>query len=83
MCRLWWAQISSSDSCSSSQVLDEADRLLTPTFASDLAFLFSQMPEKRQTCLFTATISETILKLSRKPSALGKKPPFFYQARYE
>ncbi|QRW16049.1 Helicase conserved C-terminal domain [Rhizoctonia solani] len=36
-------------------VLDEADRLLTDTFAEDLAKILSKTPKDRQTCLFTAT----------------------------
>ncbi|WRT66354.1 ATP-dependent RNA helicase DBP8 [Kwoniella shivajii] len=60
-------------------VLDEADRLLTPTFAPELAYLFSQIPPKRQTCLFTATVSEAIMELANKPPALGKDKPFVYR----
>ncbi|WVF71445.1 hypothetical protein IAT40_006249 [Kwoniella sp. CBS 6097] len=60
-------------------VLDEADRLLTPTFAPDLAYLFSQIPPKRQTCLFTATVSEAIMELANKPPAPGKDKPFVYR----
>ncbi|WVR07019.1 hypothetical protein IAU60_004058 [Kwoniella sp. DSM 27419] len=60
-------------------VLDEADRLLTPTFAPDLAYLFSQIPPKRQTCLFTATVSEAIMELANRPPAAGKEKPFVYR----
>ncbi|WVQ82349.1 ATP-dependent RNA helicase DBP8 [Cryptococcus sp. DSM 104549] len=60
-------------------VLDEADRLLTPTFAPDLAYLFSQIPAKRQTCLFTATVSEAIMDLANKEPAPGKERPFVYR----
>jgi ATP-dependent RNA helicase DDX49/DBP8 len=61
------------------QVLDEADRLLTPTFAPELAYLFSQIPPKRQTCLFTATVSDAIMDLANKPPAPGKEKPFVYR----
>ncbi|OCF60597.1 ATP-dependent RNA helicase DBP8 [Kwoniella mangroviensis CBS 10435] len=60
-------------------VLDEADRLLTPTFAPELAYLFSQIPPKRQTCLFTATVSEAIMELANKSPAPGKEKPFVYR----
>ncbi|ORY34035.1 P-loop containing nucleoside triphosphate hydrolase protein, partial [Naematelia encephala] len=59
-------------------VLDEADRLLTPTFAPELAYLFSQMPANRQTCLFTATVNEALMQLADKPSP-GKPKPFVYR----
>ncbi|EIW70626.1 hypothetical protein TREMEDRAFT_71341 [Tremella mesenterica DSM 1558] len=62
-------------------VLDEADRLLTPTFAPDLAYLFAQMPTKRQTCLFTATVSEAIMDLAKRPPTSGKQPPFVYRVK--
>ncbi|KAI8065531.1 P-loop containing nucleoside triphosphate hydrolase protein [Gongronella butleri] len=54
-------------------VLDEADRLLSSTFVSDLGILFGKMPEKRQTLLFTATMTESILALKE-----GKKKPFVH-----
>ncbi|WWC70222.1 uncharacterized protein I206_104172 [Kwoniella pini CBS 10737] len=60
-------------------VLDEADRLLTPTFAPELAYLFSQIPPKRQTCLFTATVSEAIMELANKTPPAGKDKPFVYR----
>ncbi|WOO85035.1 ATP-dependent RNA helicase DBP8 [Vanrija pseudolonga] len=60
-------------------VLDEADRMLTPTFAPELAFLFEQIPAKRQTLLFTATISDAIMDLAKKPPPAGKQPPFVYR----
>jgi len=64
-------------------VLDEADRLLTPTFAPDLAFLFSHMPEDRQTCLFTATISDQIEALVARPPRRGKERPFVHRVESE
>jgi ATP-dependent RNA helicase DDX49/DBP8 len=64
-------------------VLDEADRLLTPTFAPDLGFLFQNLPEDRQTCLFTATISEEIEKLVARPPRKGKMRPFVHRVESE
>ncbi len=63
-------------------VLDEADRLLTQSFAPELQFLFAQeseqgggggggcLPrqEERQTLLFTATLTEAIERLIQRPS---------------
>jgi ATP-dependent RNA helicase DDX49/DBP8 len=61
------------------QVLDEADRLLTPSFAPDLKYLFGNMPDNRQTCLFTATISEGIEALAARPPRPGKQKPFVHR----
>ena len=52
------------------QVLDEADRLLTPTFAPELAFLLEQLPAERQTLLFTATLTDP-----SSPSSTRRPPP--------
>ncbi|KAI9159542.1 putative RNA helicase [Blastocladiella emersonii ATCC 22665] len=41
-------------------VLDEADRLLHPTFSSDLEALFAQLAPDRQTLLFSATMTKSI-----------------------
>ncbi|ORX51919.1 DEAD-domain-containing protein [Hesseltinella vesiculosa] len=54
-------------------VLDEADRLLTPTFAKELGVIFNAMPEQRQTLLFTATMTDSILALEDT-----KKKPFVH-----
>lgn len=60
-------------------VLDEADRMLTPTFAPELAYLFSVIPKNRQTLLFTATISDAITDLAKRPPPPGKMVPFIYR----
>ncbi|GET03731.1 probable ATP-dependent RNA helicase DDX49 [Rhizophagus clarus] len=54
-------------------VLDEADRLLSDTFAEDLATIFDTIPKKRQTLLFTATMTESILQLQDVQEDPGKK----------
>mmetsp|Transcript_68001 Transcript_68001/g.189915 ORF Transcript_68001/g.189915 Transcript_68001/m.189915 type:complete len:625 (+) Transcript_68001:98-1972(+) len=49
-------------------VLDEADRLLTPTFEEPLAEILAVLPKTRQTLLFSATITKSIEKLRSKLS---------------
>lgn len=60
-------------------VLDEADRLLTPTFASELAVLFETLPSERQTSLFTATISDKIEAIANAEPKPGKSKPFVHR----
>lgn len=62
-------------------VLDEADILLTETFSKDLSICMSILPpkDKRQTLLFTATITDQVQSLKDTPQAEGKLPPFSYQ----
>ncbi len=45
-------------------VLDEADRMLDMGFAKDLHFILSKVPRKRQSLLFSATMSTEIRKLA-------------------
>ncbi|KAH8555508.1 P-loop containing nucleoside triphosphate hydrolase protein [Umbelopsis sp. PMI_123] len=59
-------------------VMDEADRLLSDTFTEDLEVIFNNIPEKRQTLLFTATMTESILALSEAEEQPQKRP-FLYQ----
>ncbi|KAI8323598.1 DEAD-domain-containing protein [Martensiomyces pterosporus] len=49
-------------------VMDEADRLLTDTFAPDLAVIMDAIPRHRQTLLFTATMTPSILALRDRPT---------------
>jgi ATP-dependent RNA helicase DDX49/DBP8 len=56
--------------------LDEADRLLTPTFAPELTYLFEVLPKERQTCLFTATLTPSIDTLATAAPRPGKEKPF-------
>lgn len=62
-------------------VLDEADRLLNPTMAKDLSTCISALapPEKRQTLLFTATVTDAVRELQNRPQKDGKKPVFIQE----
>ncbi|KAJ7068212.1 P-loop containing nucleoside triphosphate hydrolase protein [Mycena amicta] len=60
-------------------VLDEADRLLNPTFAQELAHIFGALPKDRQTCLFTATLTPSIEALAAAPPRPGKERPFIHR----
>ncbi|KAG7193329.1 putative RNA helicase [Scheffersomyces spartinae] len=62
-------------------VLDEADRLLSNSFSSDLDRCFKVLPlsEKRQTLLFTATVTDAIRALKDKPVVEGKLPVFIHE----
>ncbi|CAG8441034.1 7967_t:CDS:2 [Rhizophagus irregularis] len=64
-------------------VLDEADRLLSDTFAEDLAVIFDTIPKKRQTLLFTATMTENILQLQDAQEEDPNRKPFIYQVKSE
>lgn len=46
-------------------VLDEADRMLDMGFAEDILSIVKQMPEQRQTILFSATMPPKIAELAR------------------
>ncbi|GAA5924907.1 ATP-dependent RNA helicase DBP8 [Sporobolomyces koalae] len=58
-------------------VLDEADRILTPTFAPELSFIIDQLPKERQTLLFTATLTDPVMALQNKPHTDPRKPKVF------
>ena len=57
-------------------VLDEADRLLEDNFGEQLKTVFSVLPKKRQTLLFSATMSDTLRELDQ----LAMNKPFFWEA---
>ncbi|KAF9462588.1 DEAD-domain-containing protein [Collybia nuda] len=60
-------------------VLDEADRLLTPTFSPELSHLFSALPKDRQTSLFTATLTPSIEALADVAPRPGKRKPYVHR----
>ena len=62
-----------------SQVLDEADRLLDPSFADDLAHIFGVLPRDRQTALFTATWTSSIDSIADAAPKPGKQKPFIHK----
>ena len=62
-----------------SQVLDEADRLLDPSFADDLAHIFGVLPKDRQTALFTATWTSSIDSIADAAPKPGKQRPFIHK----
>ncbi|XP_055335378.1 probable ATP-dependent RNA helicase DDX49 isoform X1 [Paramacrobiotus metropolitanus] len=56
-------------------VMDEADRLLVSSFSADLGLILGILPEKRQTLMFSATMSETLEQV--KSSAMSD--PFIFR----
>jgi ATP-dependent RNA helicase DDX49/DBP8 len=58
-------------------VLDEADRLLEKSFEKDLEVIFDKLPEKRQTLIFSATLTDTINELK----GITKRKLFSYEAQ--
>ncbi len=54
-------------------VLDEADEMLDMGFREDIEFVLEDMPEDRQTLLFSATMSKPILSLTKR---FQKNPEF-------
>lgn len=49
-----------------SVVLDEADEMLSMGFVEDIEQILEQIPEDRQTMLFSATISKRVMELSAR-----------------
>lgn len=57
-------------------VLDEADRMLEPTFAEDMAEILRALPTRRQTLLFSATMSRSLEDVG----GLSMNDPFVFHA---
>lgn len=47
-------------------VLDEADEMLNMGFLEDMETILSQLPEERQTLMFSATMPQAIMEIARK-----------------
>lgn len=47
-------------------ILDEADEMLDMGFREDIEFIMEKIPEQRQTILFSATMPQAILDLTKK-----------------
>ncbi|XP_069138526.1 probable ATP-dependent RNA helicase DDX49 [Argopecten irradians] len=58
-------------------VLDEADRLIEDDFGEQLEVIFKVVPKKRQTLLFSATMTKTLESLQE----IGMNKPFFWQQK--
>ena len=61
------------------KVMDEADRLLEPSFEKDLETIFDALPSSRQTLLFSATLTRNLSRLKE----LATNKPFFWEAPAE
>ena len=59
-------------------VLDEADRLLEPSFAADLGALFKATPATRQTLLYSATLKPNVA--AQREESASKKRLFEWHA---
>eukprot|EP01025_Chloroclados_australasicus_P011780 TRINITY_DN1521_c2_g1_i1.p1 TRINITY_DN1521_c2_g1~~TRINITY_DN1521_c2_g1_i1.p1 ORF type:complete len:497 (-),score=90.05 TRINITY_DN1521_c2_g1_i1:559-2049(-) len=57
-------------------VLDEADRLFDQSFQNELKSLLTLLPQERQTLLFSATMSQALIKLQNN----ALRDAFTYQA---
>ncbi len=54
-------------------VLDEADEMLNMGFREDIETILEQVPEERQTLLFSATMNEKIMAITKKYLSNPKK----------
>ncbi|XP_017879245.1 probable ATP-dependent RNA helicase DDX49 [Ceratina calcarata] len=60
-------------------VLDEADRLLEGHFDDQIKTIFSALPKKKQTLLFSATMTDTLDKVKH----MSSKPFFIWESNDE
>lgn len=60
-------------------VFDEADRLLSGAFDDQIKTIFGEIPKKRQTLFFSATITDTLLKAKE----MAPNEVFVYEAPAE
>lgn len=64
------------------QIMDEADRLLEQgctDFTKDLETIMTALPAKRQTLLFSATLTDTLQELK----SIAMNQPFFWESQSE
>ena len=59
--------------------MDEADRLIEDDYGEQLEAIFKVLPKKRQTLLFSATMTDTLQQLQE----VAMNKPFFWQQKSE
>ena len=59
--------------------MDEADRLIEDDYGDQLETIFNLIPRKRQTLLFSATMTQSLKDLQE----IALNRPFFWQEKSE